>query len=241
MISGLTMKYLLISLLGFFLIYSCNRINYNMPSKPEGSSAKKTVTYLALGDSYTIGESVDKTHSFPYQLAAGLKSVGFSVSKPEIIAKTGWTTDELIEAVKSRGITKKFNLVTLLIGVNNQYRGYPQDTYRKEFAYLLNTAVEYAGGNKEHVIVLSIPDWGVTPFAEDANNGFKVSREIDGFNAINQHETEKLGITYINITPASRNAASDKSLIAQDGMHPSGKMYAEWAAQIGELVVKGGW
>lgn len=233
------MKFLPISVLGFFMINSCNRINYNMPSKPEGSSSKKTVTYLALGDSYTIGESVNQAHSFPYQLAARLKSMGISISKPKIIAKTGWTTDELISALESQGITKKFNLVTLLIGVNNQYRGYPQDTYRKEFAYLLNTAVEFAGGNMEHVIVLSIPDWGVTPFAEDANNGFEVSREIDEFNRINQQETEKLGITYINITPGSRNAASDKSLIAADGLHPSGKMYAEWAKQVGELVGMG--
>ncbi|MFD0765789.1 SGNH/GDSL hydrolase family protein [Mucilaginibacter lutimaris] len=207
------------------------KTNVNMP-------ATDTLTYLALGDSYTIGEAVPQEHSFPYQLAARLKASNHVVTNPDIIAVTGWTTGELKHGITQRGITKHdYNIVTLLIGVNNQFRGYSKDDYRKEFIELLNTAINYAGGNKQHVFVLSIPDWGVTPFAK--NGGYdvqKVGAEIDQFNAINKQETERTGVTYVDITPASRRASYTPDLIANDGLHPSAIMYSLWVSQILPVV-----
>ena len=196
-------------------------------------------TYLALGDSYTIGESVVQAESFPYQLVNALKAQGIKITDPQIIAVTGWTTDQLIKAIKEENLQSKYDVVTLLIGVNNQYRGYPQDTYRKEFVELLNTAVNYADGKKERVFVISIPDWGVTPFAKNSGRDLVyISKEIDEFNEINKEETLNAGITYIDITPGSRKAATDLSLLAPDGLHPSGKMYTEWVNQLAKEVVK---
>lgn len=193
----------------------------------------KTYTYLALGDSYTIGESVKAPESFPYQLQQKLNKEGYALAEPEIIARTGWTSGELQTAIRNRKVNRTFDVVTLLIGVNNQYRGYSTETYRKEFRALLQTAVSLAGNKKEHVFVVSIPDWGVTPYARQ--NGFAlqtVAREIDTFNAINREETQALGISYTDITPGSRKAAADATLLAPDGLHPSGKMYAEWVTAL---------
>ncbi len=190
-------------------------------------------TYLALGDSYTIGESVAQAESFPYQLVNTLKDQGIKITDPKIIAVTGWTTDDLIGAIKKENLQSKYDIVTLLIGVNNQYRGYSQEIYRKEFAELLNTALNYTDGKKDRVFVISIPDWGVTPFAKNSGRDLiKISKEIDKFNAINKDETLKAGIAYIDITPGSRNAATDISLLAPDELHPSGKMYKEWADEL---------
>ncbi|MVN90276.1 SGNH/GDSL hydrolase family protein [Mucilaginibacter aquatilis] len=201
------------------------------------SLPKDGLSYLALGDSYTIGEAVPAEASFPYQLAAGLTKQQIKTAAPTIIARTGWTTDELIAAIKQRSLTQKFDIVTLLIGVNNQYRGYNIDTYRTEFVQLLNTALAYAGGNKRHVFVVSIPDWGVTPFAQGRDRS-QIAREIDQYNAINKEETLKAGVSYTDITPGSRNAATDAALVATDGLHPSGKMYSEWVAKLLPEVVK---
>jgi lysophospholipase L1-like esterase len=193
-----------------------------------------TLTYLALGDSYTIGEAVPQEQSFPYQLSARLNATNHFAKKPDIIAITGWTTGDLKKGILARDLKNhKYNLVTLLIGVNNQFRGYSKDEYRTEFIELLNTAIVYAGNNKRHVVVLSIPDWGVTPFAE--NGGYDaqvVGKQIDEFNAINKQETEKLGVTYVDITPSSRKAAYQTGLIANDGLHPSGNMYSIWVDQL---------
>nr|WP_249665441.1 SGNH/GDSL hydrolase family protein [Mucilaginibacter sp. Bleaf8] len=194
------------------------------------------ITCLALGDSYTIGEAVPQQESFPYQLTALLHQQGYATASPVIIARTGWTTDELIAAINTQALTQKFDIVTLLIGVNNQYRGYESNTYRTEFVQLLNTALTYAGGNKSRVFVVSIPDWGATPFAEGRDRA-QIAAEIDQYNAINKAETEKAGISYTDITPGSRLAAQDRSLIAADGLHPSGKMYAQWVqALIGKVT-----
>lgn len=204
------------------------KVPYNNMHTPD------SLTYLALGDSYTIGASVPQEQSFPYQLALGLKSINHFVEKPDIIAVTGWTTGDLKQGIVARDLKNhQYNIVTLLIGVNNQFRGYSKDDYRKEFIELLNTAVSYAGNNKQHVFVLSIPDWGVTPFAK--NGGYDaqaVGTQIDQFNAINKQETEKLGVTYINITPSSRRASYEAGLIANDGLHPSGNMYSIWVSQL---------
>lgn len=192
-----------------------------------------TFTYLALGDSYTIGESVPAKESFPYYFAAQLQSKGFRVGLPKIIAKTGWTTDELQTAIAAEQLNKTFDFVTLLIGVNNQYRGYSKTTYRKEFKELLQTAISFAGGNKKRVFVLSIPDWGVTPFGLSSGKSKKdIADDIDAFNAINKEETLAMGVSYTDITSGSRNAATDLSLVAKDGLHYSSKMHLQWATSI---------
>ncbi|MDF3078904.1 MAG: hydrolase family protein [Sphingobacteriaceae bacterium] len=216
------MKMLLCCLLALSLSFGC--------SKKAVQSGSGNANYLALGDSYTIGEAVNPAESFPFQLASFLSKQGIAV-EPKIIARTGWTTNELISAIKAENISKKFDLVTLLIGVNNQYRGYSKEVYRKEFVELLNTAVTFAGGNKTRVFVISIPDWGATPFATGQDRA-KIAAEIDQFNAINKEEATKAGVSYTDITPQSRTALSDVSLVASDGLHPSGKMYLYWAEQL---------
>lgn len=183
--------------------------------------------YLALGDSYTIGESVSEGERWSNQLADLLKQDGFS-TEVTIIAHTGWTTDELWDGIQARDINPPYDLVSLLIGVNNQYRGYDIDKYREEFVFLLNKAIEYAGGDASRVVVLSIPDWGVTPFA-GSRDSKKIATEINLFNSVNREESDKAGVHYVDITPISREAVNDPSLIAGDGLHPSGKMYTEWA------------
>jgi lysophospholipase L1-like esterase len=204
----------------------------NPGDKPD---ANTKLTYLALGDSYTIGQSVEASQNFPNQLAAKLNTMGYKVEAPMIIARTGWTTDELISAIKNSYVTKKFDIVTLLIGVNNQYRGYPVDNYRTEFAELLNTALSYANGKKTRVFVVSIPDYGVTPYAQGSDKA-KIAREIDEYNNIAKQTST--AVTFIDITPESRDAANDPALIASDGLHPSAKMYTEWVKLIAPAVDK---
>jgi lysophospholipase L1-like esterase len=209
-----------------------------MPLTPADSTTSDSLTYMALGDSYTIGESVDSTESFPYQLAARLIETGHFIEKPDIIAVTGWTTGDLINGIKQRGLqNRQYDIVTLLIGVNNQYRGNSADTYRTEFIGLLNTAISHAKGGKKRVFVLSIPDWGVTPFAQGRDQA-KIAAEIDHFNAINKREAEKAGVNYIDITPASRQAAFDEGLTASDGLHPSGTMYSLWVSELLPVVAE---
>ncbi|MEO8200348.1 MAG: SGNH/GDSL hydrolase family protein [Gemmatimonadota bacterium] len=194
------------------------------------------IRILCLGDSYTIGESVAPNERWPAQLAAMLRGEGRDVADPVIIAQTGWTTDELSTAIESAAPKGAFDLVTLLIGVNNQYRGRDTLEYRGHFRELLNRAIGLAGGNATHVIVLSIPDWGVTPFAADRDRA-RVGREIDEFNAINREETLHRGAAYVEITPTSREAAHDPGLTAMDGLHPSGEMYRRWAELVRPLAV----
>lgn len=186
--------------------------------------------YLALGDSYTIGESVSEEERWPSQLAKRLKTDGIQ-TEVTIIARTGWTTDELWQGIQAREIQPPYDLVSLLIGVNNQYRGRGLEEYREQFIFLLKKSIDYAGGEPGRVIVLSIPDWGVTPFAAGRDSK-RIAKEIDEFNEINQEETEKAGAHYMDVTPVSREAVSDEALIASDGLHPSGKMYAMWAENV---------
>lgn len=196
-----------------------------------------TLNYLALGDSYTIGEGVSQENSFPYLLVQKLREDGLQINDPQVIAKTGWTTDELITAIKDKEIEGKFDLVTLLIGVNNQYRGYSKENYRAEFLELLQTALRYSDFDKKNVFVISIPDWGITPFAENANrNATNISREIDDFNAVNKEEALQAGIAYVDIIPEFKRAASDPSMLAADRLHPSGKMYAEWVEKLAATI-----
>jgi lysophospholipase L1-like esterase len=184
--------------------------------------------FLALGDSYTIGEGVGPGERWPVQLAELLRSRGVELGEPTVIARTGWTTDDLAAAVREAGPKGPFELVTLLIGVNDQYQGREADTYRPRFAGLLRRAVELAGGRPERVIVVSIPDWGVTPFAAGRDQA-AIAREIDEYNAAGREEARKAGARYVEVTPRSRDAAADLSLLAADGLHPSARLYREWA------------
>ena len=197
----------------------------------------KALTFLALGDSYTIGESVPIYENFPYQTVQLLRKSGISVHAPEIVAKTGWTTDELMAGINRTIFEKSYDIVTLLIGVNNQYRGKDPSTYEKEFEQLLNKAIAFAGGNKQHVFVLSIPDWGATPFAASRDR-IKIGKEIDLFNSINKKSTDAAGIAYISITEGSREATSNASLVAKDGLHPSGLEYGRWAKKLADTILQ---
>jgi len=183
--------------------------------------------FLALGDSYTIGESVTEAERWPNQLAERLKADKLSL-EVTIIAQTGWTTDELNAAIDQANPQGPYHLVSLLIGVNNQYRGREANQYHTEFRQLLERAITLAGGELGRVLVLSIPDWSVTPFAAGRDQA-QIAQEIDTFNAINKTEAELAGVHYVDVTPISRQALFDPELIAADGLHPSGKMYGEWA------------
>lgn len=183
---------------------------------------------LSLGDSYTIGEAVQESERWPVRLAALLRNRGLRIDDPVIIARTGWTTDELSRAIDDARPVGPFDVVTLLIGVNNQYRGRSSAEYQTEFRALLERAVAFAGGSAAHVVVLSIPDWGVTPFA-DGRDRASIGAEIDAFNDVNRDDAMRVGARYVDITPISRLASTEPALVASDGLHPSGEMYSRWA------------
>lgn len=197
----------------------------------------KAVRYLALGDSYTIGEAVDASERFPVQLAASLRKRNFDIAEPLVIARTGWTTDELNAAIDTENPQGSFDVVTLLIGVNNQYRGRSADNYREEFKSLLRRAIGFAGGEPSRVIVVSIPDWGAMPFAEGRDRK-KIATEIDTFNGINWEESVRAKTHYVDITAISREAVRLPELIASDGLHPSGTQYHYWVEVIEPKVLK---
>lgn len=183
--------------------------------------------YLALGDSYTIGESVEEKMRYPAQITDTLEGLGWCLKDPEIIAVTGWTSGELMKGIEDADPTGPYQLVSLLIGVNNQYRGMDIEIYRKEFMELLNQAIAYAGNEEKRVLVLSIPDWGVMPFA-DKRDGESIAAEIDQYNKVNKEITMAKNVAWVDVTGISRMAADDPSLIASDGLHPSGCMYELW-------------
>lgn len=197
---------------------------------------KKAYTYLALGDSYTIGEKVIPEENFPAQVVRLLREKGENIEAPKVVAKTGWTTGELQSAINKAKLKKQYDFVTLLIGVNNQYRGLNLVDYIPEFEQLLKQAIRFAGNDTSHVVVLSIPDWGVTPFAEGRDRK-QIAADIDAFNAANRLLSEKYQVHYIDVTPRTRKAAADASLLAEDGLHPSGKAYGEWAAEISKYLL----
>ena len=211
-------------------------ILFFLTAMTQNSTAQKTLRFLALGDSYTIGESVPVYQSFPYQTVQLLRKNGMAVHAAEIVAKTGWTTDELMAGIGKTVFEKEYDIVTLLIGVNNQYRGKPADAYAIEFETLLNKAIAFAAGKKKQVFVLSIPDWGATPFAEGRDRK-KIATEIDVFNSINKKITEARGIKYISITEGTREAPSNPQLVAKDGLHPSGDDYARWAEKLSNAIM----
>lgn len=197
----------------------------------------QSLSYLALGDSYTIGEQVPLQENFPNQTTEQLKRSNVSIGAPTIVAKTGWTTDELEDGINKASIKGNYDFVSLLIGVNNQYRGRSTDEYARQFEALLKKALVFAGGRPSRVAVLSIPDWGVTPFAEGRDRK-KIAEEIDAFNEINKKIAAQYKVHYIDITPGTREAASDRSLLASDGLHPSGKDYQRWAGKLAQVIQK---
>lgn len=222
------MRYYVLLLWAGLLLAACGAKPATAPDTATETTMPDGARFLALGDSYTIGESVAEGERWPVQLAALLRRDGIACAAPEIVARTGWTTDELSAAMDARTFEPPYDLVSLLIGVNNQYRGYELDGYRAEFDALLHRAIALAGGDPAHVLVLSIPDWGVTHFAAGYPPG-QIAAEIDRFNAVNRELTARAAALYVDITPGSRLAAADDTLIAGDFLHPSGKQYALWA------------
>ena len=189
-------------------------------------------TYLALGDSYTIGEKVLVEENFPNQTVALLNG---KLSIPQIIATTGWTTDELDAAITAANITTTFDIVSLLIGVNNQYRERTVNNFEIEFEHLLQRSIEFANNKSTHVVVLSIPDWGVTPFAEGRDRE-KIATEIDAYNLVCKRAAQKFNIHFIDITTAQRVDGSKEEFLAADKLHPSGKEYKKWAERLVEKI-----
>lgn len=190
-----------------------------------------SVPYLALGDSYTIGENVEPAGRWPMQLAAALRAEGIVIDEPRIIATTGWTTGELSAAIDAaEPLGDDHALVSLLIGVNNQYRGRAVGEYAHEFAILLERAIGFAGRRADRVFVLAIPDWGVTPFAAGSGRDTAaIARELDAYNAAAAKICAERGVVFIDIAPVSRVRGAEPAMLAGDGLHPSAAMYAEWA------------
>lgn len=196
-----------------------------------GGGVTEGIRFLALGDSYTIGEGVAPEERWPSQLAAALRARSTPVADPQVIARTGWTTDELDAAIDDAAPRGPYGLVTLLIGVNDQYRGGSAADYRPRFEGLLRRAIGFAGGDASRVVVVSIPDWGVTPFAEGRDRP-RIASEIDAFNAVAREATSAAGARWVDVTPASREAGAAAEMLVGDGLHPSARQYARWTELI---------
>lgn len=210
-------------LLAILLLLSLQAMSQNL-------KIESPIKFLALGDSYTIGESVAEQDRWPVQLNNAVKAKGLATTDVRIIATTGWRTDDLRNAMTAAHLKPEYSLVSLLIGVNNYYQGRSAESYAPEFEALLKTAIELAQGNKAHVFVVSIPDYGYTPFGKDKQ--VAISAGIDQFNAVSREITARLGVSYFNITDISRRGLSESGLVAEDGLHPSGRMYGEWVDLI---------
>lgn len=197
-------------------------------------------SFLALGDSYTIGEQVPFAENFPNQTVALLNKTAdgsYNFNAPEIIAQTGWTTDELDAAIDAANISNYYEIVSLLIGVNNQYRGRSANEFKIEFEHLLQRAIQFAGNKPYRVFVLSIPDWGVTPFAAGRDRK-QIAEEIDAYNYICQTSAKQFLANFINITTSQRSDAGYTEFLAADALHPSGKEYKKWAGKLADAILK---
>ncbi|WP_210520435.1 SGNH/GDSL hydrolase family protein [Hymenobacter terricola] len=224
-------------LLSCFLIFFGNGCAVQRPVAPVAAPKAAGMSFLALGDSYTIGEGVGAAERWPTQLAGLLSQSGAAVAAPTFIARTGWTTSELQTAIATADNQQMYGLVSLLIGVNNQYRGQAVATYRTEFRALLGTAVRFAGGQPGRVVVLSIPDWGQSPFGlRQDRSATRIGAEIDQFNAAAQDECRLAGVAYVDITPLTRAAASDAGQFTRDGLHYSGAQMRGWAKRALPVV-----
>jgi len=216
------------SIVSFLIIAvtSCN-------NKAENQSELAPIKYLALGDSYTIGQGIETIESWPMQLGVKLSENGFSVEKNEIIAQTGWETTDLLNALADSSL-EDYNLVSLLIGVNNQYSNQPFETYTTEFDILLSQAIDLAGPTR--VFVVSIPDYGVTPFG--SSNSENIALELDAYNAYAASKCDSLNIAYINITGISRQLGASDGALANDNLHPSSFQYGKWVEEILPIVLE---
>ena len=194
-------------------------------------------TLLCLGDSYTIGENVPLHESFPYQTIQLLREEKLDFSAAEIVAKTGWTSFELISHLNKIIVENQYDFVTLLIGVNNQYRGLKAESFKIDFEILLKKALSLVENNSKHVIVISIPDWGVTPFAKDRNES-QITNEINVFNGVCEMMAQKYQTHFINITESTRRAKFDESIQTTDGLHYAAKEHAIWATKVAEVIAK---
>lgn len=192
-------------------------------------------TYLALGDSYTIGQSVPESDRYPVQTVKLLRESGIAIADPMIVARTGWTTQELSSGIQDAGVSGTFDVVTLLIGVNDQYRGHPVESYKPQFTLMLQQAIAFAGGHSDRVVVLSVPDWSQVPFAEGRNRD-NISAEIDAYNNANRKIAKKMKVHYLDITPQTLEVSKDPGLIASDGLHYSGREMAIWAHQLADVL-----
>ena len=213
----------------FFILILINIISCN--------DSKEFQTFLALGDSYTFGESVSDSLKWPNILIRELNNNSYFFKEPKIIAKTGWTSDELIMAIDSTNISHKFNYVSLMIGVNNQYRGRNLDSFERDLKILVQKSIEFAGNNPKNVFTLSIPDWSVMPFARDRDQN-KIAFEIDQFNNIIQRISNSMNVNFIDITQISRDVKNNPNYIAVDGLHPSGEMYKLWVNELLSFFLK---
>ncbi|MBA2479465.1 MAG: SGNH/GDSL hydrolase family protein [Planctomycetes bacterium] len=190
------------------------------------------MTFLALGDSYTIGEGVEAGHRWPAQLAATLRAAGTVIADPVIVARTGWTTRDLLSALAAKP-PGRFSLVTIQIGVNDQFRGVAEETYDRDFSEALELAITYAGDRPGSVVVLSIPDYSVTPFAARLDRT-RIATQIDRFNAINRRIAKARGASYVDVTASSRESGGDTRMLTADALHPSHRMYERWIPLIRE-------
>lgn len=225
----------LLALLVMMSFLACS----NSDSTSKMGDTERPLKYLALGDSYTIGEGVPEDDRYPNQLVKRLnEELEIGMNDPVIIAKTGWTVDELEEGInKSKNIAPPYDLVTLLIGVNNQYRGRSVEEFKIEFKQVLLRAIGFAGNLPNHVVVLSIPDWGVTPFAtEKGSDKLKVASEIDAYNAAKKEICKQFGVFFIDITEHYRAVGAQTEMVVQDKLHPSGLVYSYWADKLFEQV-----
>lgn len=198
------------------------------PEEPDTETAR--YSYLALGDSYTIGESVAETDRWPVQLAAQLRERGYAMAAPKIIARTGWTTEDLLRGMEDLQVQRDFDIVSILIGVNNQYQGKSITEYEEELRQIFRKAINHSKTLEKGVFAVSIPDYGYTPFG--AAHQEEISAEIDQFNAVFKKVAEDFDVDFYNITPISREAKNNPDLVADDNLHPSGLMYQKWVEQI---------
>ncbi|MBO2032153.1 SGNH/GDSL hydrolase family protein [Siccationidurans ginsengisoli] len=229
-------RVLLASFASFLFACTTSRAPGLAVPAPPAPMPTAAISYLALGDSYTIGEGAAAADRWPVQLAAQARAHGLNLASPDIIARTGWTTAELQAAIAASGNRRRdYGLVSLLIGVNNQYRGQGVDLYRREFRQLLATATAFAGGKAGHVVVLSIPDWGQTPFAHD-RDAAQIAREIDQFNAVAQQECQAAGVAFVAVTDLTRAAAGAAGQFTSDGLHYTGPQMRQWASRALPVV-----